>query len=335
MRRARLRLAPINTGLYVQGASTRENVDFFSARAEGGVDMCMVGNIATTPNTVPNGSTGVMSDNHCWSHLAAQIRKAGSIPAIQLGATLPDFKGQRAFYTLEAEAEIRRYQTLFATISESDWQALGDKFIQAIELSLNHGFEHVQLHAAHGYAFSLVLDPQINPDGRGLDVLMSLLNLLSSNNQLSTSLRVSWYTGLSYDHERQARLLEVWSPFRDRIELDLSNGYYNLDKRHIYPPHQKGQAPFLNYAISLAIRFPDASFVMAGNIWEPYKLLEEIPTNLNLSIARALIADPHYLMRDRKDKSVPMVCDDCGMCHFFSKGECNIICPKWPNHALP
>ncbi|MFV9646477.1 MAG: hypothetical protein ACNYWU_11700, partial [Desulfobacterales bacterium] len=94
MKTTRLRLAPINTGLYFQGDSIQENIDFFRARADGGVDLCMVGNIATTTTTVTNTSTGVMSDNHCWTLLAEQIRKAGSVPAIQLSAILPNFRGQ-------------------------------------------------------------------------------------------------------------------------------------------------------------------------------------------------------------------------------------------------
>ncbi|MDD2732343.1 MAG: hypothetical protein PHF56_00255 [Desulfuromonadaceae bacterium] len=331
MKTPRLRLAPINTGMYHNGVPTLENIDFFAARAGCGIGMCMVGNIATTSVTVPNASTGIMSDNLSWGSLAEAIRKAGSISGIQLSATLPGYRGQRSFVALDTETAMRQYKVLFDQMSEYDWQTLGDKFIQSIELCWRHGFEHVQLHAAHGYAFSLILDPKINPEKHGWKALISILKLLASSNQHGTSLRVSWHTGLPYDDKRQARILEVWRPFIGKIELDLSNGYYNLDKRHIYPPHQNGGATFLNNAVSLADEFPEASLVVAGNMWNPYKLLETIPSNLNISIGRALIADPNYLLHQRNDKTSLMLCDDCGKCHFFSKGAKSIECPLWPN----
>jgi NADPH2 dehydrogenase len=329
MRTPRLRLAPINTGLYASGEPTDENIRFFSSRAGKGIGLCMVGNIAITPETVPNASTGVMSDNDCWSKLAEAIRKEGSIPGIQLSATLPGYSGQRTFFASDFNTEMEKYVKLFAQVSDNEWEVIGEDFTKAINLCWRHGFEHVQLHAAHGYAFSLALDPQVNPQGRGLDVLISLLEQLSSFDAYTASLRVSWHTGLPYDHIRQSKIIEIWSQFQSRIELDLSNGYYNLDKRHIYPPHEHGGTPFLNNAIALAKKFTDSSIIVAGNIWEPNKLLESIPPNVCISAGRALIADPYYFQRYNEDKSSRMLCDDCGDCHFFSKGNKSISCPQW------
>ena len=329
MKTPRLRLAPINTGFYSNGEPTFENINFFSARSGRGIDLSMVGNIATTSETVPNASTGILSDNESWASLAETIREGGAIPAIQLSATLPGYKGQRAFVAHSTEAVIQQFKELFNQMSEYDWQALGSKFVQAIKACWKHGFSHVQLHAAHGYAFSLVLDPEVNPAKRGWKALISILDLLASSNQHAASLRVSWHTGLPYDDMRQSRILELWRPFIGKIELDLSNGYYNLDKRHIYPPHQNGEAPFLANAVALAKEFPKASFVVAGNIWNPYETLKVIPSNLNISIGRALIADPDYLLR--KNKTSLMLCDDCGECHFYSNGAKNVTCPIWAN----
>ena len=92
-----IRLAPINTGLYVDGESTLANKEFFEARARSGVDICMVGNIAVSEGHVPNDSTGVMSSSRKWTELASAIRRAGSIPGIQLSATLPGYRGQTAY----------------------------------------------------------------------------------------------------------------------------------------------------------------------------------------------------------------------------------------------
>lgn len=327
----RVRLAPINTGMYVDGESTDANAAFFGSRARSGVDICMVGNVAVSGRVVPNNSSGVMSRSRKWTQLASQIRKNGAIPGIQLSATLPDYQGQRAFAAPNRQGSILAYQSLFARMSDVDWQLLGSQFAEAIELSHFHGFDHLQIHAAHGYAFSLALDPNINPTSIGLDGLSAVLRSLASTSGRCASMRVSWFTGLPNDGERQARILQVWAPFRCSIELDLSNGYYNLDKRVIYPPRMQGEAPYVSSGQVLANRYPEASFIVAGNIWNPYRLAELSPPNLHFSLARALIADPKHLAQVQNE--APMLCDDCGGCHFFSRGQTSMSCAKWPNQS--
>jgi NADH:flavin oxidoreductase/NADH oxidase family protein len=326
-----IRLAPINTGLYVDGESTSANEAFFQERARSGVDICMVGNIAVSEGNVPNDSTGVMSSSNKWAELASAIRRAGSTPGIQLSATLPGYRGQTAFTSTKQDEEFRSYQSLFNKMTKRDWEYLAVRFVGAVDLAFKHGFDHVQIHAAHGYAFSLALDPVINPASVGIGPMSDLLQHLCKKFGNRSSLRVSWCTGLTYDSQRQARILAFWRPFAPMIELDLSNGYYNLDKRLIYPPHKRGEAPYLQNAITLSQTYPYASFIVAGNVWNPYVLAGCCPPNIHFAIARALIADPNHLVSAR-EKSI-MLCDDCGDCHFFSTGRRNLTCPKWHNKA--
>ena len=324
-----IRLAPINTGLYVDGESTSANKSFFEERARSGVDICMVGNIAVSEGSVPNNSTGVMSSSIKWAELASAIRRAGSTPGIQLSATLPEYRGQTTFTSTKQDKEFRSYQRLFDKMTKRDWEHLAVKFADAVDLAFEHGFDHVQIHAAHGYAVSIALDPLINPASVGIGPMSNLFQHLCNKFGNRSSLRVSWVTGLKHDVERQARILAFWSPFAPMVELDLSNGYYNIDKRLIYPPHKRGEAPYMHNAITLAQDYPYASFIVAGNIWNPFILAGCCPPNMHFAIARALIADPNHLISARK-KSI-MLCDDCGECHFFSTGKRSVTCPKWHN----
>ena len=322
-----IRLAPINTGLYVDGESTLANMTFFEERARSGVDICMVGNIAVSEGNVPNDSTGVMSSSVKWAELASVIRRSGSTPGIQLSATLPEYRGQTAFTSTTQDKEFRSYKDLFDKMTKKDWEQLAARFADAVDLAFEQGFDHLQIHAAHGYAFSMALDPVINPASVGIGPMSNLIEHLYKKFGKRSSLRVSWFTGLKHDIERQARILELWSPFASMIELDLSNGYYNLDKRLIYPPHKCGEAPYMENAIALAKIYPYASFIVAGNIWNPYILAGCCPPNIHFAIARALIADPNHLFSLREKSN--MLCDDCGECHFFSTGKRNVTCPKW------
>ena len=320
-----IRLAPINTGLYVEGESTSANEEFFQKRARGGVDICMVGNIAVAERNVPNDSTGVMSSSKKWSELASVIRRSGSKPGIQLSATLPGYKGQTAFTSTKQDKELRSYQTLFNKMTQREWEYLVMRFVDAVDLAFEHGFDHVQIHAAHGYAFSIALDPVINPASIGIGPMSVLLQHISKKFSNCSSLRISWCTGLAYDDQRQARILNFWRPFARTIELDLSNGYYNMDKHLIYPPHKLGEAPYLQNAATLAQTYPYASFTVAGNIWNPYILASYCPPNINFAIARALIADPNHVQTMKKST---MLCDDCGGLSFLFNRKKKCHMPK-------
>jgi NADPH2 dehydrogenase len=289
----------------------------------------MVGNIAVSDGHVPNNSTGVMSSSIKWAQLASAIRCSGSTPGIQLSATLPEYRGQTAFTSKKPNKEFSYYKKLFDKMRNKDWEQLSAKFSDAVDLAFEQGFDHIQIHAAHGYAFSMALDPIVNPAAVGIGPMSKLLEHLSKKFGNRSSLRVSWFTGLKHDIERQARILELWGPFASMIELDLSNGYYNIDKLLIYPPHKCGEAPYIQNAVSLAKIYPYAGFVVAGNIWNPYILEDCCPPNIHFAIARALIADPNHLISMREKTN--MLCDDCGECHFFSTGKRNITCPKWYN----
>lgn len=324
---ARVSLAPINTGLYLEGNSTDANLRFFQRRSGNGIQLSMVGNIAISHTCMPNATTGVMSENPCWARLSHAIASSECTPGIQLSATVPGYVGQRGFHADDTDSELRKYREHFDAITNTTWSRLEREFLEAIALCLTSGFQHLQLHAAHGYLFALVMDPEINPNRKGINVLISILETLAHSFVGNASLRVSWLTGLGYDQDRQSCILESWRPFQDCIQLDLSNGYYNIDKTIIYSSHTLGKAPSLQNAIELAERFPNASFRIAGNIWNPYDLINTVPTNLNFGIGRALIADPDHL---RKMKlGIPMLCNGCDQCHYYSTGQPSITCPKW------
>ncbi len=323
-------LAPINTGMYAAGEPTGQNIRFFRLRAGRGTTVCFVGNVGVIPELTPNNSTGVINDTQPWYRLCEAIRSAGSVAGVQLGCTPPRYRPRRQFEPNPLqEAELNRYRELFRAISDKTWLRIETAFLRGIALSHELGFEHIQIQAAHGYLFSLVLDPIINDTRTGLEVLRNVIQAVARTSNAQGSLRVSWGTGLPDDTLRTTAIVDLWHPFRKDVRLDISRGYYNMDKSLIYPSPEAGEAPLLADAVALAEKYRDSQISVAGNVWNPFAM-PPLPDNLSFAIARPLIADPDHLKRMADGRG--MVCDHCGKCHYFSRGLPCLVCPKWPKN---
>jgi len=324
-------LAPINTSMYVEGEPTEQNISFFRLRSGRGITVCFVGNVGVIPELTLNDSTGIINDTKPWHKLCEEIRSNGSVAGIQLSCTPPKYRPRKQFEpNLLQEIELDRYRELLRAVSDKMWLRIETEFLRGIECALKVGFEHIQIHAAHGYLFSLVLDPTINCKLRGLDILRNLIQAVAHASKVQGSLRVSWGIGLTDDTLRTKAIIDLWHSFRKEIRLDISRGYYNIDKSLIYPSPEAGEAPLLADAVTLAEKYRTSQISVAGNVWNPFTM-SQLPDNLSFSIARPLIADPDHLIR-MSDGSA-MVCDHCGKCHYFSRGLPSLICPKWGGYA--
>lgn len=328
-RRPIVDLAPINTGMYAAGEPTGQNIRFFRLRAGRGTAVSFVGNVGVIPELTLNNSSGVINNTRPWYRLCEGIRSAGSLAGVQLSCTPPRYRPRRQFEPNPLQdAELDRYRGLLRAISDKTWLRIETAFLRGIALSQELGFEHIQIHAAHGYLFSLVLDPTINDTRIGLEVLRNVLQAVACAANVQGSLRVSWRTGLPGDTLRTKAIVDLWHPFRRDVRLDISGGYYNIDKSLIYPSQDAGEAPLLAEAAALADKYRDSQISVAGNVWNPFAM-PPLPANLSFAVARALIADPDHLKRMADGRA--MVCDHCGECHYFSRDLPSLVCPKWPN----
>jgi 2,4-dienoyl-CoA reductase-like NADH-dependent reductase (Old Yellow Enzyme family) len=327
LRRPRIDLAPINTGMYLHGLPTEENLDFYRARSGRGIHTSIVGNIAVSSDWVPNSTTGFLSSSVEWSGLSSAIRSNGSVPGIQLSCTVPGCAPSRDFTAQNPDREFVRYFEAYSSITDSMWFRIESSFLSAIARCMELGFEHIQIHAAHGYLFSLALDPNIDVRNRGFRVLQAVLDRLSDETEVELSIRVSWLTGLQHDADRQSRMLSLWELYQSKFRLDISNGYYNIDKLRIYPPLRYGASQSFTSAAMLARKYPRSQFSVAGNVWNPMHISRVRPWNLAFAIGRPLIADPDHLSKIADGLAIE--CDDCGECHYFSRSQERLTCPKW------
>jgi NADPH2 dehydrogenase len=192
---------------------------------------------------------------------------------------------------------------------------------EAAKLSVEAGFRHLQVHAAHGYLFSLLVDGRIN--ARAPEVLerLSIWALKYSACDIETSIRISLRTGDSqFDAKGRDRFYAQIAnlPFDF---VDVSSGFYDIDKQLIYPGRPDVLGARRAETIALARRFPKQDFIFSGRaLQEPG---HDLPPNLHIGLCRDLIANPDYLTDPSKG------CVNSGKCHYFSRRADHITCSQW------
>ena len=106
--------------------------------------------------------------------------------------------------------------------------------------------------------------------------------------------------------------------------VDVSSGFYNIDKQLIYPARPEILQARRSATLSLAKRHTAASFIYSGRaLLESNKAL---PSNVHIGLCRDLIANPNYLL------NLTDGCQNSGKCHYYSRGGQNVTCPRWKEH---
>lgn len=106
---------------------------------------------------------------------------------------------------------------------------------EAAKMAVKAGFHHLQVHAAHGYLFSLLVDYRINKNASEVLAWLADWARRHAAAGIETSIRISLRTGdLEFDalggnlfHAQIAGL-----PFDF---VDVSSGFYDINKQLIYP----------------------------------------------------------------------------------------------------
>lgn len=181
-------------------------------------------------------------------------------------------------------------------------------------------FEHIQLHAAHGYFFSLIIDSSFSSKSElGIKLIEDWIARFRSPD-IELSLRVSLTTGIkNIDSTRKIFLNTITK--LDLNYFDLSDGFYNIDKRQIYPTTTKHINARHNASIKLSLRNPTKNFIISGKANTlPDTLL---PSNISLGFCRDFIANPNFLVNPT------FKCTDCMHCHYYSRSQSNITCKLW------
>ena len=311
---------PVNTGYVENGLPSDRCIDFYARRSGHNLYCTIVGNVVIPNGFASNNFCAQISDSITWKHLANAIAEEGAKPGIQLSSAWKNYHGNKYFLPKSDKSPVSEYKAVLKGMSTNDVLKFFEFLKDGIELSIRAGFKHIQIHAAHGYLFSLLIDENFSPHS---ELAIENLNILAEAleaDSVESSLRFSLMTGDHVVDKNRSKLIDTifTLPFSF---FDISFGFYNINKHLIYPTSEKLLASRLSSTLSLAKRYPNKQIILSGKsngAWNPL-----IPNNVHIGICRDIIANPNFL-HDRA-----MGCIDCLKCHYYSNGETQLKCGRW------
>lgn len=314
-------LVGINTGYVTGGVPDQRYVDFYADRSSPALHCAIIGNVVIPGGYGSNANTPTIDRSQIWALIAKAISDRGTIPGIQLATAWEGYQGSRRFRARHSSDTIGQARKLARTIGSFEIS----KILQSLEdgtlMAIDAGFRHVQLHAAHGYLFNLLIDDRIY-DGAD-DVLGRLAEWFERIGPVvsETSIRISLRSGDSnFDSVGGER-------FQDKVAampvcfVDASSGFYNIDKQLIYPGRPDTLLARRVETLALASRHRNAQFILSGRALLSSE--DTLPSNVHIGLCRDLLANPRYL-QDAK-----LGCANSGKCHYYSRGAAHITCSQW------
>ncbi len=311
---------PVNTGYVEKNLPNDQCIKFYAARSGHGVYCAIVGNVVIPNGFGSNDVCAMISESEKWQQLAEAIVAKGARAGVQLSTTWKNYQGGKNFAPFPEKNSVFEYKKVLKDISHRDILKIFDDLRKGIELSANSGFKHIQIHAAHGYLFSLLIDEEFSPHSElALNTLQKIAKELKTEN-IESSLRFSFITGDNHIDQNRSNLIDEILNLSFSF-FDVSFGFYNINKHLIYPSTEESLRKRFDSTVALAKRFPSKQIILSGKskgFWHP-----SLPSNVHIGICRDLIANPNFL-RDRNNG-----CTNCMKCHYFSNGEQELFCGKW------
>jgi NADPH2 dehydrogenase len=210
-------------------------------------------------------------------------------------------------------------------MSTAEVDGVLDEFYEGARLAAAHGFQHVQVHAAHGYLLNLLIDHRVYVGSDRILARLGDLAVWLQRNGVESSIRISLRSGdpvhdASGPNHMYEAILALPFDF-----IDISSGFYNINKQLIYPSRPDTLAARRAATIALAIRHPEKAMIISGRAMS--RPVTDLPPNLHIGLCRDLIANPRFLTEPGNG------CRNHGKCHYFSRGETHVVCPRWQETA--
>jgi NADPH2 dehydrogenase len=311
----------LNTGYVTNGKPDARFIEFYRRRSSPALHCAIVGNVVIPGGHGTNPNTAQISRAREWTDAANAIAGRGSLPGIQFATTWEQYNAPKLFRAAVPRVVIQRLRDLVRQLGQSKVMSTLASIDTATDFALEAGFRHLQIHAAHGYLFSLLVDDRLNDCADDVRNWLGKWALRQSSRGIETSIRISLRTG---DPEFDA---VGRNKFYTQIAtlpfdfIDVSSGFYDINKQLIYPGRQDIIQQRRAETIELALRFGNQRFIFSGRaLLEPD---EDLPPNVHFGIGRDLLANADYLT----DKS--RGCVNSGKCHYFSRGFDHVSCSQW------
>lgn len=274
-----------------------------------------------------------LADVPRYAALAHCISTQGSLAGIQLGVSPPGIVPVSNWVTRDRTKELQRLGSLVLDFREEYLDQVLKSLSDSVILAARANFDVIQIHAAHGYLLSLLLNPLTNRRvGRfrlnGPWLRSFVEGVVGAAFPRLVSIRLSLFSGLREIYSEEvgsiSEIAQVLASSGVHI-LDFSNGFYTVDRRLIYPGIEKGVLPYFEITRSIATKVP-CIVSTVGNILD----LREVPSlreNMVVSVGRAVIADPEFAKKARSGNFDEVIdCIRCNHCHYFSRKRLELEC---------
>jgi hypothetical protein len=310
----------LNTGYVADGAPDERMVAFYEQRSSTRLSCAIVGNVVLPGGHPVNAMTAMMSSDPRWKTLAKSISSQGTTPGIQLATAWENYEGATSFRPKDWAETIAKSRALAASVEPTRLRQLFAGLRTGTEMAVEAGYRHVQLHAAHGYLFSLLMDRRLYDGAAECLEFVGSWAQTCRESGLETSVRISLRTGdADFDRNGAAAYQDAASSLPVDI-VDVSSGFYNIDKRLIYPSTRAILRDRHRETSELAARHPGTQFILSG---KASGVVDDLPSNVHLGLCRDLIADPKFL------DGCSDGCKNSGECHYHSRGASSVWCPLW------
>lgn len=311
----------VNTGFVQGGLPDIKCRTFYRERSRHGLHCSIVGNVVTPGGAGSNDVCAEMSGSPAWRQLAESISEYGALPGVQLASAWQGYSGMKQFVPNAGDDPLNEYRSLATGISIKGAQTAFDGLYRGTDFAIKAGFRHIQIHAAHGYLFNLLVDPRLS---RHAELAFESIGRWArdlTTMGIESSIRISILAGHPVFDSQCSR------QFLGRIAdlpvsyVDVSAGFYNINKRLIYPSTQQLLSDRVEATLEFASRHAETQFILSGKsalAWDA-----RLPPNVHIGICRDLIANPDFLLERAKG------CALCMKCHYYSRGETQLTCGQW------
>ena len=150
----------VNTGYAIGRQPDGRCREFYASRSGNGLYCAIVGNVVVPGGFASNDVCAEISPSESWRDLAGSIAERGTRPGIQLTSAWSDYRGMRSFVSRGTRQAIIDYKAVVGRMSEDSVRDIIARLRRGTEYAVDAGFGHIQVHAAHGYLFSLLIDEQ-------------------------------------------------------------------------------------------------------------------------------------------------------------------------------
>ncbi|MCO4769318.1 MAG: FAD-dependent oxidoreductase [Deltaproteobacteria bacterium] len=326
-----------------EGRVTERLIDYYGARADGGVGLLIVENTSVhSTGRVTSGMLRIETDEDgaAFAPLAERVQAAGAKLFVQLShagrQTLSDFVGGPPWAPSPIPCPIMKDTP--REMTGDDVHELIDAFVAGARRAQAAGADGVELHAAHGYLLCGFLSPYSNQrdDAWGGDtarrcafpaaVVRGIKEVCGAEFPVSVRMSADEYVQGGIDEDEAVRIAErMVEAGADVLHVSACNYesmFWNI------PTYFLPEAPFVSLAARVR-RAVSVPVISVGRLHRPEVAARVLRSGAAdfVSIGRGLIADPNLLKGLDGAGATARPCLACNRCIASINGarlECTV-----------